>query len=132
MTTTLRVIAVSCSMGFLLLILELVRRKKLRENYSLTWFFVGVMVLVFSAFADRLTFIVGLLGFVQASNAIIVFSIFLILVILLGVSVAVSRLSIQTQTLAQEIGLLKNRLEAGAKIAVDGKKKGNSTSDDGI
>jgi hypothetical protein len=97
------------------MILELVRRKKLKENYSLTWFFVGVTVLIFSAFGDKLSFIVGLIGFIQTSNAILVVSIFLILVILLGVSVAVSRLSDQTQILTQEIGLLKNRLENRTK-----------------
>lgn len=110
MSITLRIIAVICSVGFLLMIFELVRRRRLKENYSLTWFFVGGAVLFFSAAGDLLGPVFAALGFVQASNAILVASIFLILVILLGLSVAVSQLSGQTQALVQEVGLLKNKL----------------------
>ncbi|MBI3795027.1 MAG: DUF2304 domain-containing protein [Nitrospinae bacterium] len=117
MTTTLRIVSVAFSSGFLLLIFELVRRKKLRENYSLTWFFVGVSVLVFSLFADKMDFFAKTLGFALVSNAILVYSIFLILVILLGLSVAVSRISSQTQKLVQEIGILKNAVEKADKNA---------------
>ncbi len=111
MSVTLRVVSVVFSAGFLLMIFELVRRRQLKESYSLTWFFVGFAVLFFSAAGDRLGPVFAALGFVQASNAILVVSIFLILAILLGVSVAVSRLSGQTQALVQEVALLRNKLE---------------------
>jgi hypothetical protein len=115
MNITLHIISVIFSIGFLMMIFELVRRKKLKENYALTWFFVGAVVLFFSAMGDSLGVVFRALGFIQASNAILVVSIFLILVILLGLSVAVSSLSTQTQTLTQEIGLLKNKLENAEK-----------------
>jgi len=115
MTETLRIVAGFFAVGFLLMIFELVRRRRLKESYSLTWFFVGGSLLAFSLFGDRLDSLAKLLGFAQTSNAILVFSVFLILVLLLGLSVAVSRLSELTQTLAQEIGLLKHRLEGERK-----------------
>lgn len=115
MSITLRIISIIFSIGFLLLIFELVRRKKLMENYSLTWFFVGGVVLLFSLLGDRLDFFFTTIGFIRSSNAILVVSVFLILVILLGLSVAVSRLSGQSQTLTQELGLLRNKLEESEK-----------------
>ncbi|MEE8484229.1 MAG: DUF2304 domain-containing protein [Nitrospinota bacterium] len=110
MTVKLHIISIVLSLGLLALIFELVRRKLLKENYSLTWFFVSVVFLLFSIFGNRLGGLASFLGFYQASNAIIVYAIFLLLIILLGISVAISRISDLTQTLAQEIGLLKNRL----------------------
>ncbi len=111
MTLMLRFVAGLFAAGFLLMIFELVRRRRLKENYSLTWFFVGGCVMAFALFGDQMDALSHFLGFAQTSNAILVFSVFLILVLLLGLSVAVSRLSGLVQTMAQEIGILKNQLE---------------------
>ncbi len=110
MTFKLHVISIVLSLGLLGLIFELVRRKLLKENYSLTWFFVAGIFLLLSIFGSHLGGLASFFGFHQASNAIIVYAIFLLLIILLGISVAISRISDLTQTLAQEIGLIKNRL----------------------
>lgn len=111
MTPKLQLIAALCSAGFLVLVFELVRRRALKESYALTWFFVGGVALVFSLLGERAEYLTRLAGFSLTSNAIIVFFIFLLLVLLLGLSIAVSRLSGLVQTLTQEIGLLKNRRE---------------------
>lgn len=111
MTLKLQLIAVACSIGLIVLIFELVRRKQIKENYSLIWFFVAGGFLLMSAFGNHLDGIVNFLGFLQTSNAIIVYAIFLILILTLGLTVAVTRLSNLLQTLTQEMGLMKKSIE---------------------
>lgn len=111
MSAELRIISVLVSLAFLGFIFELVRRKRLKESYALTWFFTGFASLAAALFSGWLDALAHLLGFGLTSNAIIVFFIFLLLTLLLGMSVAITRLSDLVQTLVQEVGLLKNRLE---------------------
>lgn len=111
MTLKLQIIAFAASFGLLVLIFELVRKKHLKENYSLTWFLLATGFLLLSIFGNHLERLADLLGFQQVSNAIIVYAIFLLLILILGLSVAVSRLSNLAQKLTQEIGLLRQKSE---------------------
>lgn len=111
MTLKLQIISIAFSLGLLVLIFELVRRKLLKENYSLTWFFVAGGFLLLSVFGNQLDLAANFFGFIQASNAVIVYAVFLILIILLGLSVAITRITNITQTLTQDVGLLKNRFK---------------------
>ncbi len=111
MSAELRIVSVLVALAFVAIIFELVRRKRLKDSYALTWFFTGFASLVAALFSGWLDTLAHLLGFSLTSNAIIVFFIFLLLVLLLGMSVAITRLSALVQTLVQEVGLLKNRLD---------------------
>jgi hypothetical protein len=107
----LQIIAGACSLVLLIFIYELVRRKHLKENYSLTWFSVAGGFLLLSIFGNNLESLALFFGFQQVSNAIIVYAIFLLLILILGLSVAVTRISNLSQKMAQDIGLLKRELE---------------------
>lgn len=111
MSFKLHLFAVAASLGFIGIIFELVRRKLLKESYSLIWFFVGGGFLFLSLFGDSIGIVSKFVGFQVASNAIFVYAIFLILILVLGLTVAITRLSKASQEMAQEMGLLKNMLE---------------------
>lgn len=111
MSFKLHLFAVAASLGFIAVIFELVRRKLLKESYSLIWFFVGGGFLFLSVFGDSIGALSKFAGFQVASNAIFVYAIFLILILVLGLTVAITRLSKASQEMAQEMGLLKNMLE---------------------
>ncbi len=115
MSLKLQIIAVAASLALLLFIFEMVRKKKLKENYSLTWFLVGTGFLLLSLAGNHLGGLAGFFGFTLVSNAIIVYAIFLLLILILGLSIAVTRISNLTQTLTQETALLKQRLEEQEK-----------------
>lgn len=119
MSFKLHLIAVAASLGLIGFIFELVRRRLLKESYSLIWFFVAGGFLFLSLFGDRVGGLAEFFGFQMASNAIIVYGIFLILVLVLGLTVAITRLSKASEEMAQEMGLLKNRLEEAKE---DGKR----------
>ncbi len=115
MSLKLQIVAVIASLALLLFIFEMVRKKKLKENYSLTWFLVGAGFLLLSLFGNHLGGLAAFFGFTLLSNAIIVYAIFLLLILILGLSIAVTRISNLAQTLTQETALLKQRLDEQEK-----------------
>jgi hypothetical protein len=98
------------SIILLLIILELVRRKYLRERYSLIWIATGTLFLLLSIRAEILSRISHFLGFSIPSNALFFFGILFLLLIVLGLSVITSRLAEKNKILTQEVVLLKKRV----------------------
>ena len=111
--TSLRVsIAASvASILLILVVLELIRSRRLRERYALLWLATGVVLLVLSAWRDGLNTIAGWVGVTTYPPAVLfaVATLF-ILVVLLHYSTVISRLSDQNSILAQRLALLEQRL----------------------
>ncbi len=106
----LNLVAIVGSALLLLVILELVRRRYLRERYALIWIILGTVFLVISIRMNILYGISDLLGFSVPSNALFCFGVFFLLLISLGLSVITSRLAEKNRTLTQEVVLLKKRV----------------------
>ncbi len=95
----------------LLLILELVRRKRLMERYALLWLFATTVLLILAVWQGLLTTISYAVGIHYPPSALFAVAFGFELLLLLHFSLAVSRLSDQNKVLAQRIGLLQRRLE---------------------
>jgi hypothetical protein len=109
-STRLNLVAMIGSIILLLIILELVRRKYLRERYALIWIVTGSLFLLLSIRVHLLYKISNFLGFTVPSNALFFFGILFLLSIVLGLSVITSRLSEKNKVLTQEVVLLKKRV----------------------
>jgi hypothetical protein len=105
--TLFAIIGSSC---LLLVILELVRRKYLKERYALLWIATGSLFLLLSVWTDILYWISNLLGFTVPSNALFFFGLFFFLLIILSLSVITSRLADKNRTLTQKVVLLEKRI----------------------
>ena len=110
MSARLNLFAMIGSILLLLVILELVRRKYLRERYSLIWIVTGTLFLLLSIRVDILYRISSFLGFSIPSNALFFFGILFLILIILGLSVITSRLAEKNKILTQEMVLLKKRV----------------------
>lgn len=100
-------------MGALLtmaLIIELVRRRKLRTSYSLIWLFVGASALVMVLWQDLPKFMAWLLGVSTPRTFLFLVGISFSLLILLEHSLTLSILWHQNKNLAQRIALLEWQL----------------------
>lgn len=99
------------SFALVLVVLELIRRRRLRERYALLWLVTGVVLIVLSAWREGLNTIAGWLG-VRSYPPAVLFAvgILFILVVLLHYSTVISRLSDQNVILAQRIALLEQEL----------------------
>ncbi len=104
-------LAVLVCLGLVLIILELVRRKKLGVRYSLIWLGVTVAMGLMSLWDGLLNGIRRLIGAVNPSSTLFLLGILFSLVILLHFSIKISEYSQQIRLLAKEIGLLRERLE---------------------
>jgi hypothetical protein len=109
--TTQRLIAIAISGGLLLLILELVRRKRLMERYALLWLLSGVVLLVLAAWRGLLTTISFAVGIHYPPSLLFAVAAAFELLLLLHFSLSISRLSDQNKVLAQRLGLLQRRLD---------------------
>lgn len=110
--TLQRGVAIAVTFGLLLLVFELVRRKRLSERYAILWLVAAATLFVLAAWKGLLTSLSYDVGISYPPSALFAVAIGLIAIILLHFSLAVSRLSDQNKVLAQRLGLLQQRLEA--------------------
>jgi len=106
MTDLVQIIAVSVSSALLALVLELVRRRKLTEEYSVLWVLCGVALLVFSIWRDGLHVAARALGIYYPPAVLILVLGFFVFIVSLSFSVVVSRQRQQIERLIEEVGLL--------------------------
>lgn len=111
--TPLRVsIAASiASVLLLLVVLELIRGRKLKERYALMWLATGVVLLALSVWRGGLNTIAGWLGVDYAPAILFAVATLFVIVVLLDYSTVLSRLSDQNTLLAQEVAILRTRVE---------------------
>jgi len=96
------------SLILLLITFELIRKEKLREEYSILWLFTGGVTFIFSLFPEFFlsTFITRITGLYYLSAVVVIAFLFL-LVIVLHFSVVISKLTDRNKELAQRHALLK-------------------------
>lgn len=96
---------------FMLMVLELVRRKKLKEQYSLLWLVISLIILVLAVWRDLLETLARLLRIAYAPSLLFIAGIAFSFALILHYSVIISRLSNQNVRLAQEVGILNKELK---------------------
>ncbi|MDR1077911.1 MAG: DUF2304 domain-containing protein, partial [Propionibacteriaceae bacterium] len=101
--------AVALSVLLLVVLVQLLRHRRVREKYAVLWIVVGLGVAVVAAFPQAAVGLARLVGVEVPSNLVIVVAIFVLLVVCLQLSVAVSQLEERTRVLAEEIALLGAR-----------------------
>jgi hypothetical protein len=109
--TLLHALSIAVTLALLLLVFELVRRKRLSERYAILWLLAAATLFVLATWKGLLTSLSHDVGISYPPSALFTVAIGLIAMILLNFSLVVSRLSDQNKILAQRLGLLQQRLE---------------------
>jgi hypothetical protein len=112
LTAQTRIIAAIIAIAFMGMILELIRRDKLQERYSIVWFVAGLAMLLGAAFPGLLTFAADLMGVRDTNVALFSIILLLLLGLALNFSVIMSRQAAQITRLAQERAIEKAREQA--------------------
>jgi hypothetical protein len=110
METRIQLLAIAASGLLLLIVLELVRRRRFLERYALLWLLSAAVLLALGIWQGLLADVSRLIGIVYPPNALFLIAFGFVLLLLLHFSVAVSRLSDQSKVLAQRLALLEERL----------------------
>jgi hypothetical protein len=103
------------SLALIALIIELIRRHRLRERYALLWLLTGVVLLVLSLWRDGLNTIAGWTGVTGYPPAVLfALGLLFVIVVLLHYSTVISKLSDENTILAQRVALLEAELKERA------------------
>jgi len=106
-----QIVAVIGCVFLFVFVLELVRRRRLKEEYSILWMGVSLGTAVLAAWGGLLLRITRLVGAYSANSVIFFFGLLFLLGLVLHLTVRVSGLTEQNKNLAQQLALLAGRLE---------------------
>lgn len=102
----IRLLTILAAVAILILIVELVRRRKLKEEYSLLWVAIAVALVVLSVWYGLLVTVTHLIGGTVPSSTLFFFGLVFVVALLLHFSIRISLLERRITSLVQEIALL--------------------------
>ena len=115
MTPTQRVFVVLVAVSTFLVVVELVRRRRLREEYSFLWLATTFCMMVLSFWYGLIEWLTHLIGAVTVTTTLFLFGLLFLLVISVHFSTVISRLTQQVRRLTQELALLSAERDDSAK-----------------
>lgn len=110
-TNRIQVFSIIGSLLLFLFILRLVKRKRLKEEYSLLWLGFGLIFIALSIFKPLLEIVASTLGILYAPAALLLILVLSVFFILIQFSVVISKLAEGNKNLIQEVGILKAELK---------------------
>jgi hypothetical protein len=104
-------LAIIGSVIFLVVIIELIRKRKIKDAYGLLWVFFGVVFIIISVWRQGLEVLSRLLGIFYTPAAFLLILIMAIVLILIQYSLVITRLNENCKTLNQHVGILELELK---------------------
>lgn len=104
-------LSIAASIMVILFVLELIRRRRIKEEYSLLWLSTGFLFLFFSIWKDGLNYISKLVGIYYPPATLFLILLVGVFSILIHFSVVISKLTEKNKLLAQELGIYKMELD---------------------
>jgi hypothetical protein len=108
-------VALVGALGILLLTIELLRRRQLREKYAALWLVVSAVALALAVFPGLLDWLSSTLGFGLPVNFLFFVAFLVLLFVSMQLSLETGRREDETERLAEEVALLREivaRLES--------------------
>ncbi|WP_049629236.1 DUF2304 domain-containing protein [Cellvibrio sp. pealriver] len=115
----IQLFSITGSLILFLFILRLVKRKKLKEEYSLLWIGFGFIFILLSLFKPLLEVVADILGILYAPAALLLLLVISVFFILIQFSIVISKLAESNKNLIQEVGILKAELKKLQTLAKD-------------
>ena len=109
--TLQRVAVVGIAVFVFLVVVELVRRRRLMERYALLWLAAALILLILAIWKGLLTTLSNRVGIHYPPSTLFAVGFGFAIVLLLSLSVVISRLSEQNKRLAQHVALLAERVD---------------------
>ncbi len=106
----IRIISAAVLLVALIIILEFVRRKKMRLKYALPWIVAVIIAMFVDMFPSLLFTISELIGIETPSNALFLIALCLMLCLLFVMTLIVSRQSERIKKMAQTVALNEERI----------------------
>ncbi|WP_438433464.1 DUF2304 domain-containing protein [Gorillibacterium sp. sgz500922] len=105
------VLSVVFCLLFLGFVIEMIRRRKISERYSLLWLILGLIMLLFSVFPKLLNGIASAMGIIYGTSLLFFIGFLFSLVFILHLTTVITKLDRKMTRLTQELALLKSQGE---------------------
>lgn len=110
MTVVTYVLGIASAVIVLGVVIELLRRGRLRERHAIWWLVAGILALVIGIFPTSLVWLARLLGVEVPTNLVFFVSIAILFLVALQTSAELTRLEEKTRSLAEAVALLELRV----------------------
>lgn len=111
MTIRQKIMAILIAVSIFIVILELVRRRKLREEYSWLWLATGAIIIMLTMWFELLLKVTHFIGAVLPVSTLFFFAIIFLILVCLQFSVRISSLTDQVKNLTQELTIMKAEID---------------------
>ncbi len=119
----IQIIAIAGSLGFMLFVFELIRRKKLKEAYAMIWLIMGAFFMVLAFWQQGLLIVSNFCGIYYAPAFLFLVLLVTLTIILIQFSIVISRQADKIKALGQETALMKEQLNKLTRAPLDEKPK---------
>ena len=106
-----KLVSLLLSGSILTIVIWLIRAGRLREKYSLLWLFTSVVIIALATSRQLLESLAIAVGIFYPPSLLFLLGMLFLLLVNIGFSVTLSRLSQCNHKLAQEVALLKKEME---------------------
>jgi len=110
MTVATYILGIVTAAAILIVVIEMLRRHRLRERHAIWWVIAGVLALVIGIFPATLEWAAGVLGIQVPTNLVFFVSIAILFLVALQASAELTQLENKTRTLAEQVALLELRI----------------------
>ena len=117
-------IALSAAVITIAVMVELLRRRQLRQKYALMWVLVGLVVAVIAITPGTFNHIAHRLGVISPPDLLVVLAALFLLLVCVHLSWELGRLEDRSRRLAEELALVRKEVEdlsrpAGTKTSLE-------------
>ncbi len=105
MTTQQKIFALVIGAGLFFVIIDMVRRRKLAEEYSFLWLMTGLGIVVLVLWYDLLEKLTRFIGAMTPTTTLFIFGFVFLMLINLHYSVKITELTKQVKDLAQKLAI---------------------------
>lgn len=110
MTVASYVLGVVASLLVLIIVIEMLRRRRLRERHALWWLIAGILALIAGVFPNTLAWAAQLVGVQIPTNLVFFVSIAILFLVCLQHSSELTTVEAKTRTLAEQSAMQELRI----------------------
>jgi len=100
-----KIFALAVGIGLFVVIIEMVRRRKLAEEYSFLWLLTGIGIIIAVIWYDVLEWLTYFAGAKTPTTILFIFGFIVLILINLHYSIKITRLTSQVKDLAQKVAI---------------------------
>lgn len=110
-STASYIFGIAAAVLTLAVVIEMLRRRRLRERHAVWWIVAGVLALIIGVFPQVLVWAAGIIGIEVPTNLVFFVSLIILFLVCIQHSAELTDLEDKSRVLAEHVALLELRVE---------------------